>query len=372
MLRGFTRWGASALALGGAAGLYSASTPALSDSSGNRARLRALGRRVTEIEQDLELNKHALGEPSGRTAWSHPVLQPGRVAVVTGASTGIGLAICKRCASLGMNVVMADVDAAELEVARQEVAQLATKAGNGEEGGVIAMRTDVRNYDEVARLSEATFALHKEVALLVNNAGIGGGAGCLSGDLGRWRDVVDTNLWGVVNGVQAFAPRMAQSGAPGAIVNTGSKQGMTTPPGDTAYNVSKAGVKVLTEGLEHELRNTDGCRVHAYLLVPGWTNTSIAVKAQKRLGTFDANRPPFSESNPAAGAWSPDKVAARMFDAVEDEGPFYIICPDNEMSNARFYGCVEWAAGDVLHGRPPLSRWTQQHAEAFKAAVPAK
>ena len=195
MLRGFTRWGASALALGGAAGLYSASTPALSDSSGNRARLRALGRRVTEIEQDLELNKHALGEPSGRTVWSHPVLQPGRVAVVTGASTGIGLAICKRCASLGMNVVMADVDAAELEVARQEVAQLATKAGNGEEGGVIAMRTDVRNYDEVARLSEATFALHKEVALLVNNAGIGGGAGCLSGDLGRWRDVVVGRTW---------------------------------------------------------------------------------------------------------------------------------------------------------------------------------
>ena len=359
-----TAVGAGLVGLG--AGLLAAPAHAAS----NKSKVRALEVRVQAIEDDLEMG--AIGpthdKPSGRTAWTHPVLQPGRVAVITGASSGIGLAIAKRCAALGMKVVLADNDVTELEVARRIVV---AAAKGGVSANVTSLATDVRSAAQVTQLKESTFALHGECALLVNNAGIGGGAGAL-GSAERWAEVIDTNLWGVINGVQAFVPDMVASGRPCAVVNTGSKQGITTPPGDTAYNVSKAGVKVLTEGLEHELRNTPGCNVKAFLLIPGWTNTSIALKAQKRLGTFDPASPPFSEANPAASAWSSDDVAGRMFDAVEDGKPFYVVCPDGEMSNARFRGCVRWNSDDIVYNRPPLSRWTPEHKLAFARATPAK
>ena len=129
------------------------------------------------------------------------------------------------------------------------------------------------------RLKTSVYDAFGDVALLMNNAGIGGGGG-LFGDRPRWRRVIDVNLWGVINGVQIFAPTMIRQGAPSAIVNTGSKQGITCPPGDTAYNVSKAGVKVVTEALAHELRNIEGCRVSAHLLIPGFTFTGITAGAR--------------------------------------------------------------------------------------------
>merc|ERR550525_2162251 len=94
---------------------------------------------------------------------------------------------------------------------------------------------------------------------------------------------MDVNFWGVVHGCQIFAPDMIASGEKCVIVNTGSKQGITAPPGDTAYNVSKTSVKVFTEALQHTLRSTPNCQVNAFLLVPGWTITMIATKANQRL-----------------------------------------------------------------------------------------
>jgi NAD(P)-dependent dehydrogenase (short-subunit alcohol dehydrogenase family) len=114
----------------------------------------------------------------------------------------------------------------------------------------------------------------------MNNAGIGGGGGPWE-NYDRWRNLIEVNLWGVINGVQTFAPAMIEQGASGAIINTGSKQGITTPPGDTAYNVSKAGVKVLTEGVAHQLRNIDGCQIIAHLLIPGFTFTGITGRTEK-------------------------------------------------------------------------------------------
>ena len=104
-----------------------------------------------------------------------------------------------------------------------------------------------------------------------------------------WKAILDTNLWGVIHGVQVFGPAMIAQKTPGAIVNTGSKQGITCPPGNTAYNVSKAGVKVVTEALAHELRNIEGCQVTAHLLIPGFTFT----------GHHGADRRP--RSRPARG-----------------------------------------------------------------------
>jgi NAD(P)-dependent dehydrogenase (short-subunit alcohol dehydrogenase family) len=181
----------------------------------------------------------------------------------------------------------------------------------------------------------------------MNNAGIGGGGDALSNPDG-WARVVGTNLFGVLHGVQAFVPAMIERSAPGLVVNTGSKQGITCPPGDTAYNVSKAGVKALTEGLAHTLRNKPGCRVTAHLLVPGFTWTGM----MRRL----PQKPP--------GAWEPEQVVDRMLEGVA-RGAFYLWCEDNETTRAIDEKRVLWNALDIVEDRPALSRWHAEWKEAF-------
>ena len=271
----------------------------------------------------------------------HPSLGPGRVAVVTGAASGIGLAAAEKFAGLGMKVVMADANAAALEQAEDRVARLAAHRGD-----VRLCVVDVSEAADVERLKDLTFADFGEVALLMNNAGIGGGGGVL-GDLERWRRLIDVNLWGVIHGVNIFAPEMIRQSAPSAIVNTGSKQGITCPPGDTAYNVSKAGVKVVAEALAHELRNAAGAKVSAHLLIPGFTFTGI---------TGAAAKPP--------GAWTAGQVIDFMLDAMA-AGDFYILCPDNEVTRETDEKRILWAAGDIVENRPPLSRWHPDYKDAF-------
>jgi NAD(P)-dependent dehydrogenase (short-subunit alcohol dehydrogenase family) len=275
----------------------------------------------------------------------HPALTPGRVAVVTGGASGIGLAAARRFAATGMKVVIADLRRDDLDAAAREIE--AAIVGDGE---VLTVPTDVGRRQDVAALKEHVYAAYGDVAVLMNNAGRGGGGGPLENYEG-WQAVLATNLWGVINGVQAFGPAMIAGGRPGAIVNTGSKQGITCPPGDTAYNVSKAGVKVVTEGLQHVLRNTEGCQVSAHLLVPGWTHTGLTARG-------GADKP--------AGAWSPDQVIDRLIAAM-GTGDFYVICPDNEVTTEIDNKRILWAAGDIVGNRPPLSRWHPDYAEAFAA-----
>ena len=185
----------------------------------------------------------------------HAALTEGRAAVITGAASGIGLAAALRFAELGMRVCLADLGGAALEKAAAAVATVARRGVTD----VRAIPTDVSDRAAVERLKDAAYTAFGEVAVLMNNAGTAPGGGPWEHHE-RWRRVLDVNLWGVINGVQSFTQAMIDQGTPAAIVNTGSKQGITCPPGDTAYNVSKAGVKVLTEGLAHSLRNVEGCR----------------------------------------------------------------------------------------------------------------
>ncbi|HET7717151.1 MAG TPA: SDR family NAD(P)-dependent oxidoreductase [Bauldia sp.] len=276
---------------------------------------------------------------------NHPAIQPGRAAVVTGGAGGIGLAAAKRFAALGLKVAIADLDQAALDAAAAEI----VAASPGKDVEVLAVICDVSRMEDVRALKDRAYAAFGEIAVLMNNAGTGPGGGPFD-HYERWQRVIGVNLWGVINGVHAFTEAMIAQGTDAMIVNTGSKQGITCPPGDTAYNVSKAGVKVITEGLQHVLRNTPGCKVSAHLLVPGWTFTGLTAKA-------GAEKP--------AGAWWPDQVVDMLLEAT-GRGDFYIICPDNEVSFAVDRKRILWAAGDIAENRPPLSRWHPDHAEAFR------
>jgi NAD(P)-dependent dehydrogenase (short-subunit alcohol dehydrogenase family) len=274
---------------------------------------------------------------------SHPALVPGAVAVVTGGAAGIGLASAVRFARLGLKVCVADLGAARLA----EAAAILTEAA-GDAAAVMTMEADVSDRAALAALEAAVAARFGGTDVLMNNAGIQPGSD-IFGPLGNWERVLAVNLWGVVHGTQVFVPAMIARGRPGLVINTGSKQGITTPPGDPAYNVAKAGVKAFTEALQHTLRNTDGARLSAHLLIPGfvWTGLTAGDRTEK----------------PAA-AWTPDETADFML-ARLSAVDFYILCPDNDVPRALDERRILWAAGDIVENRPPLSRWHPDYAEAF-------
>ena len=268
----------------------------------------------------------------------HPALAAGKVAVVTGAASGIGLAAARRFAALGMRVWLGDRDEAHLS-------DVIARAGSHAVDGAVV---DVSDPASVAAFAAAATRRFGAISLLMNNAGIGGGGDALSNPDG-WARVLGVNFLGVLHGVQAFVPTMADSGAPGLVVNTGSKQGITQPPGDTAYNVSKSAVKALTEGLAHTLRNRAGCKVTAHLLIPGFTYTGI-------VASRFPERPP--------GAWTPEQVVDRLLDGIAAD-EFYILCQDNETTREQDQKRILWAAQDLIEGRPALSRWHPDWKDAF-------
>ncbi|MER2508005.1 MAG: SDR family NAD(P)-dependent oxidoreductase [Amaricoccus sp.] len=278
---------------------------------------------------------------------THPALVPGSVAVVTGAASGIGLAAARRFAGLGLAVCLADLPGPALDTAAEAVSSAGAR-------DTLAVPTDVSRPGEIEALEAAVRARFGGADILMNNAGIQPGS-ALFGPVENWARVLEVNLWGVIHGVRTFAPGMIARGRPGLIINTGSKQGITTPPGDPAYNVAKAGVKVFTEALQHELRGTPDCAVTAHLLIPGFVFTGLTA----------GNR-----TEKPAGAWSPEQTADFMLERLA-ERDFYILCPDNDVPRALDEKRIAWAAGDIIENRPPLSRWHPEFAAAFAAYLEA-
>lgn len=272
------------------------------------------------------------------------VVGTGKVAVVTGAASGIGLAAAQFLAGRGMRIVLVDNDADRLAEAEKAVAERSQNPATD----VVSMVTDVSDLDAVTALEREIAQRVGPVHLLMNNAGIQPGSSVF-GAQASWDKVLGVNLMGIIHGTRAFGPGMIAHGEPAMIINTGSKQGITTPPGDPAYNVAKAGVKAFTEALEHELRNTADCQVSAHLLIPGFVYTPLTSRGR-------AEKPD--------AAWTPEQTVDFMIESLE-KGDFYILCPDNDVDRATDEKRIAWAAGDIVENRPPLSRWHPDYEDAF-------
>ena len=274
----------------------------------------------------------------------HPALVKGAVALVTGGASGIGLAAARRLAALGLRVCLVDRDDATLQRAREALIVAAAPASD-----IATFAADVGDRKALTALADKVEAAFGPVNVLMNNAGIGPGSSIFDIE-GNWDRILAVNMYGVIHGCQIFGPRMIASGKPGLIVNTGSKQGVTTPPGDPAYNLSKAAVRVFTEALQHALRNMPGVRVEARLFIPGFVYTPLTAHGR---------------TEKPAGAWTPEETVDFLFQSIE-RGDFYILCPDNETERRTDEKRILWAAGDIVENRPPLSRWHPDYGEAFQ------
>ncbi|KAM0450035.1 hypothetical protein ACHAO4_006914 [Trichoderma viride] len=265
------------------------------------------------------------------------VFAPGSTALITGGASGVGLAIAKLCRSKGMRLLLVDRNAEALEKAKAEVGSSSSD--------VATSVLDVSKLEGWASLRDQAAKTFGSIELLVLNAGVG--ARGTWGDNDYFRTVLETNLFGVINGINTFLPvvQEAAKSRPTSIVITGSKQGITNPPGNAAYNASKSAVKTLAEHLSWDLRDT---KTSVHLLVPGWTFTGMT-------GGGQAKEKP-------AGAWAPEQVADFLYKKMEQD-KFYVICPDNETTEETDKKRMLWSTGDIIKERPPLTRWRPEWKE---------
>jgi NAD(P)-dependent dehydrogenase (short-subunit alcohol dehydrogenase family) len=247
----------------------------------------------------------------------------GKVAVVTGGASGIGLALAQRFLTEGSKVMLADVERDTLETAEKDLAET-FGAGN-----VGASLTDVRDPSAVEALAEATFDRFGTAHIVCNNAGVavGGFAWTIADD--RWRWIVDVNLMGVVNGIRAFVPRMVEQGE-GHVVNTASVAGLVTAPLMSPYVATKHAVVALSESLYMDLRIAEG-DIGVSVLCPGWVRTNIADSERNRpldvspseIELAAGDRPSMLQSMLEQGM-DPAEVAGKVIDAVR-AGRFWIL-----------------------------------------------
>jgi NAD(P)-dependent dehydrogenase (short-subunit alcohol dehydrogenase family) len=271
-------------------------------------------------------------------------MKPGNAAVITGGASGIGLAAARRYLQAGMRVLIADLNEENLSEAADAL------SGAGE---LHTRACDVADFEQVSALQQTATDTLGNIHCLMNNAGAAFPPSKPWENLDTWKKQVEINLWGIVHGCQAFVPGMLASGVRGAVINTGSKQGITNPPGGYAYNLSKAGVKAYTESLAHALRQEEGCMLSAHLLVPGFTYTGM-------IARFIPEKP--------AGAWTSEQVVDFLIESLH-RGDFYVLCPDNDTPRKLDEKRIQWNTDDLLKNRSALSRWDPEHEAAYEAFV---
>jgi len=293
----------------------------------------------------------------------------GRVAVITGAGSGIGRELANEAGRLGMKLVLADVDAQALEQASS-----ALQAAGSD---VLAMVCDVRKAAHVEELADAAMIRFHGVHLLFNNAGVASAGLIWEADAADWEWVLGVNLWGVIHGVRVFTPLMLEAarrdpGYEGHIVNTASMAGLLTPPAMGVYNVSKHAVVALSETLYHDL-GLVGAPVKASVLCPYFVPTGIAHSEKHRPGELRHDAAPtpsrqaaqaLLEQAVASGTVTAADVARITFDGIR-RGDFYI------HTHPQALQAVAARMDAILHGKPPADAYaaTPQYTDVLKAAV---
>lgn len=272
-------------------------------------------------------------------------LKSGNTAIVTGAAGGIGLETAKRFAAAGMNVGLVDMKADALKKAETAL--------SGEGGKIASYVCDVSDAGAVNALRDQIEGDFGKVHCLMNNAGIGRMGTKPWEDLDAFHSIISVNLMGVLHGCHAFMPGMLAHGEPAAVINTGSKQGITRPPGNYAYNLSKSGVLAYTESIAHALRQEEDCQISAHLLIPAFVYTPM-------VSAFIPEKPPF--------AATADETVDFMMASLE-RGDFYILCPDPETPRPLDEKRIQWTADDIIQNRPALSRWHPDYEAAFKVFI---
>jgi NAD(P)-dependent dehydrogenase (short-subunit alcohol dehydrogenase family) len=272
-----------------------------------------------------------------------------RVAVVTGAASGIGLALAERFAAEGMKVVMADIEAAALDAAA---------GGLSRRGATVrATRVDVSRPEEVERLAEETYRAFGAAHVVCNNAGVAVIGAVHEHTLADWQWVINVNLWGVIHGVRAFLPRMLAGGDDGHIVNTASMAGLTTAPFMSVYDVTKHGVVALSESMYKELQVT-GAPIGVSVVCPGLIDTNIMRSSRNRpeqlaeAGKAGPAAQAFGQAlgERLAGGYPPSEVAEQVLQGIR-EGRFYIVPAQPEVK-----GNIAIRAEDLLALRNPTLR----------------
>ena len=258
----------------------------------------------------------------------------GKVAVVTGGASGLGLAMAHRFAEAGMNIVLADIEAEPLAMAEAAV------AANGVE--VLPLRTDVAKAEEIEALADAAYERFGAVHVLCNNAGVGGSQGAMW-ELSQadWEWTIDVDLWSVVYGVRSFVPRMIEGGEEGHIVNTASIAGLVSGAVGGPYTVAKFGVEALSEQLHYELGRA-GHNIGVSVLCPGFVNTSIYDSARNRQAEYgEPANPPAGPSAVRAALeerrqtmLQPAEIGELVFEAVRDRELFIIPAGSDALETA--------------------------------------
>jgi NAD(P)-dependent dehydrogenase (short-subunit alcohol dehydrogenase family) len=271
----------------------------------------------------------------------------GKVAVVTGAASGIGRAMAERFAAEGMKLVLADVEERALSRA---VADLEAKGAT-----VRAVPTDVAKAGGVEALAAETLDAFGAVHVLCNNAGVVAAGLAWELTVADWEWVLGVNLWGVIHGIRVFVPIMLGQDLDGHIVNTASMAGLVSSPMNAVYNVAKFGVVTLSETLQHDL-TLRGARIGVSVLCPGWVNTRILEADRNRPATpgAAAARPPTPEEAAMeqtvrqllATGLPPAEVAGRVFAAIRDQR-FYIL------THPEWKELIRTRMEDILEERPP-------------------
>jgi NAD(P)-dependent dehydrogenase (short-subunit alcohol dehydrogenase family) len=260
----------------------------------------------------------------------------GKVAVVTGAASGIGFAMCQRFAATGMRIALADLGGPALDAAAAQLRE----AG----ADVLAVPTDVAKWEEICALVEAVSDRFGGAHVVCNNAGVRSMGPSWETGIDIWRWVLGVDLWGVIHGVKAFVPFMIRHGEPGHIVNTASVAGLVSVRNNAPYAVSKYGVVALSEALKREL-DAAGAPIGVSVLCPATVRTQLRENSN-RLGP-DTNSVTLLSAAPIPHEQSATEVAKKVLDAIENDKFWILTHPEvGALIRRRYEGIVD--TGEVV------------------------